>query len=64
MRGSCSGPPLLVDVYHDRIGQTVRSFIDPDRRRSLHRRLAAELEKAQPTELEALALHFFAAGER
>ena len=53
----------LVEARHDRIGHSVRSGLDPERRRDLHARLAQALEAAPVQDARALTLHYEAAGE-
>lgn len=52
-----------VDVYHDRVRNTVLAMLSLAQCRELHLRLAEALEIVCPTEAEQLALHLQAAGE-
>ncbi|MCA9695364.1 MAG: hypothetical protein KC636_37640, partial [Myxococcales bacterium] len=61
------GPPRArLDVYHDRIRETVYDTLDPALRRELHRAVARALEAHQGAhgrDVEALLRHWAAAGE-
>lgn len=52
-----------IEVYHDRIRESVRSTLDPERLRSHQGRLAAALEVAGRGDPETLAVLWRAAGE-
>ncbi len=62
-----SGEPFEVALFHDRLRETVLESLEPGRRRDLHRRLGIAIEthyRDLTPHLEALARHFWAAGER
>jgi hypothetical protein len=52
-----------VEIYHDRIRETLVAHLDADRVRSLHARLARALEASKSASPEALVFHFHGAGE-
>jgi hypothetical protein len=54
----------LVEVYHDRIRETVAASLDEKTRQQRHRSLAVALESSEHQDSESLAVHFAAAGER
>jgi len=56
-------PNDLVEPYHDRIREAVLARLDAHERRMQHRNLALAFELAQPSDQEALALHWHEAGE-
>ena len=58
-----AGRDETLEAYHDRVRETVARRLDPADARALHARLARALEGSASAELEALALHFQAAGE-
>ncbi|HZN94470.1 MAG TPA: hypothetical protein VFB81_17270, partial [Myxococcales bacterium] len=60
-----SGPRVTdtVEVYHDRIRETVVGGLPPDRLAAQHRAIASVLEKVEPRDAEALTTHWHAAGE-
>jgi hypothetical protein len=58
-----AGRDETLETYHDRVRETVARRLDRDDARALHARLAGALEASGSAELEALALHFQAAGE-
>jgi len=60
-RGSDSGS---INVFHDRIRDTVLVHADASARRTRHLALAQSLERRGSSDLEALAYHFDAADER
>jgi len=53
-----------VESFHDRVRDTVLQAIPAERRRSLHRALAATLEASERGDAESLALHNERAGNR
>jgi len=69
VRASRSERGELVEVYHDRIRETVLAGLDAGRERDCHRRLAIAIEAYSPahgealTEPEILAHHLHAAGD-
>ena len=58
-----TGRDETLEAYHDRVRETVVRRLDPEDARALHARLARALELSGSAELEALAMHFQAAGE-
>jgi serine/threonine protein kinase len=52
-----------IELYHDRIRETVASRLDHDTQKSHHRSLALALQDFQEDEPEALAVHFREAGD-
>jgi hypothetical protein len=52
-----------IEPYHDRIREAVVARIDPERKRSLHEALALSLESDAHRDYEALASHWFDAGD-
>ncbi|HEY6079330.1 MAG TPA: AAA family ATPase [Polyangiaceae bacterium] len=52
-----------LDIYHGRIRDSLLSAIAPERQRSLHRRLAEQLETESCADAGRLVEHFLAAGE-
>ncbi|MBL8919319.1 MAG: protein kinase [Myxococcaceae bacterium] len=52
-----------LEVWHERLRTTVAAGLDDASTRRLHGRLAAVLERHAGSELEAVALHFLAAGQ-
>lgn len=58
-----AGRDEALETYHDRVREAVVRRLDPDDACALHARLAGALEASGSAELEALALHFEAAGE-
>ncbi|MEP7122990.1 MAG: AAA family ATPase [Byssovorax sp.] len=58
-----AGRDETLETYHDRVRETVVRRLDRADARALHARLAAALEASGNAEIEALALHFEAAGE-
>ena len=57
------GPAETVEPFHDRVREAVLGALDPPRRRALHGKLALGLEAWGGADLEALTLHFRAAGD-
>jgi hypothetical protein len=62
-RTTGTGHEALVEVFHDRIRETVMTRLDPPSKRALHRRLAEALEATGRGDAEALALHWRDAGD-
>lgn len=62
--GAWPTPSRRVECYHDRIREAVLSDLDAEALRSLHGRLGRVLEAREGADVEALATHFLAAGER
>jgi hypothetical protein len=54
----------VIEVTHDRIGETIVGLIPPDLLREHHGRLAAALAAAPGPDLEAVAVHLLGAGDR
>ena len=52
-----------IEIYHDRIRETVVAHLPPDRLRWHHERLAAVLSAAGPVDPELLAGHYRGAGD-
>jgi eukaryotic-like serine/threonine-protein kinase len=52
-----------IEIYHDRIGETLASLLDPDERRQIHRRLAQAVEARGLDDPEALYEDYLGAGE-
>jgi eukaryotic-like serine/threonine-protein kinase len=52
-----------VEIYHDRIGETLASLLGDDERRQIHRRLAQALEARGLDDPEALYEDYLGAGE-
>lgn len=52
-----------IDCFHDRVASAVLSRVDPARRERCHQALATVLERREPRDLEALTLHWRAAGD-
>lgn len=52
-----------IEVYHDKIRETVVADLPKDRLRALHERMATLLEQALPVDAEALVHHWQAAGD-
>lgn len=53
-----------VELYHDRLRRTVAGWIDPERLRTVHLRLANAIEARRSDDPEALYEHYAEAGER
>jgi hypothetical protein len=60
-----SGPRVTdtIEVYHDRIRESVMSGLPPSRVIAQHRTIAEVLERVEPVDAEALLAHWQAAGE-
>jgi serine/threonine protein kinase len=54
----------LVEVYHDRIRETVVASLEDARRARHHRRLAVAIQTSGDPDAETLVVHFLGAGER
>jgi serine/threonine protein kinase/tetratricopeptide (TPR) repeat protein len=52
-----------VELYHDRIGETLVSLLSPDERRQIHRRLAQAIEARGLDDPEGLYEDYLGAGE-
>ncbi|HKG23911.1 MAG TPA: hypothetical protein VKC34_18555, partial [Blastocatellia bacterium] len=59
-----SGSAQLIELYHDRIRETLTSLLDPARVRHIHSALASTLESRGIEDPEALFEHYLGAGER
>jgi tetratricopeptide (TPR) repeat protein len=57
------GTSYGVEIYHDRIGETLTSLLGDDERRQIHRRLAQALEARGLDDPEALYEDYLGAGE-
>ena len=64
VRGTSTGSGERVEIYHDRIGQTVVSLIAPRATEAIHQRLALALEISRDADPESLALHYQRAGAK
>lgn len=53
-----------VEVYHDRIGETLASLLDDQERRQIHRRLAQTIEARGLDDPESLYEDYLGAGEK
>ena len=53
-----------VEVYHDRIGETLASLLDDQERRQIHRRLAQAIEARGLDDPESLYEDYLGAGEK
>src|SRR5262249_46821484 len=62
-RTSGSSELDVIEVYHDRIRETIIARLAPRDRAAVHRRLASALEAREGTDPEVLALHLEGAGE-
>lgn len=62
--GAWPTPSRRVECYHDRIREAVLADLDAVALRALHGRLGRVLETSEGADVEALATHFLAAGER
>jgi serine/threonine protein kinase/tetratricopeptide (TPR) repeat protein len=58
------GPGHTLELYHDRIRETLATQLDPKKVTQIHRRLAQALEARGIDDPEALFEHYLAAGER
>ncbi len=57
------GTGYSIELYHDRIGETLVSLLAPDARRQIHRRLAQAIEARGLDDPEALYEDYLGAGE-
>lgn len=62
LRAGATGHTL--ELYHDRIRETLASQLDPKKVRQIHRRLAQAIEGRGVDDPEALFEHYLGAGER
>ena len=58
------GPGHTLELYHDRIRETLATQLDPKKVTQIHRRLAQALEARGIDDPEALFEHYLGAGER
>jgi serine/threonine protein kinase len=58
-----SGEATWLEVYHDRIRETLVGALDPGVRRRCHHRLALTLQAAGQARPDTLAVHFHGAGD-
>src|SRR5581483_1020327 len=58
-----SGTEYGVEVYHDRIGETLASLLDEGERKQIHRRLAQAIEARGLDDPESLYQDYLGAGE-
>jgi eukaryotic-like serine/threonine-protein kinase len=58
------GPGHTLELYHDRIRETLTTQLDPKKVAQIHRRLAQALEARGVDDPEALFEHYLGAGER
>ena len=58
------GEGHALDIYHDRIRETLATQLDPNKVIKIHRRLAQALESRGIDDPEALFEHYLGAGER
>jgi serine/threonine protein kinase/tetratricopeptide (TPR) repeat protein len=58
------GAVHTLELYHDRIRETIAAQLDPQRVTQIHRRLAQSLETRGIDDPEALFEHYLGAGER
>jgi serine/threonine protein kinase len=59
-----AGAAPQIELYHDRIRETVTSLLAPDAIRQIHQRLAATFEARGLDDPEALFEHYLGAGDR
>ena len=59
-----SGSPAQVELYHDRIRETLGAHIPPDRTRTIHLHLAQSMQAQGRDDPEPLYEHYLAAGDR
>jgi hypothetical protein len=53
----------VIEIYHDRVRESVLAHLEPDARALWHGRLAAALERVQSEDAETLAIHWRGAGD-
>jgi serine/threonine protein kinase len=58
-----SGAPDQIELYHDRIRETLAATLDTGATRTIHRRLAEALTQRRIDDPDALYVHFAAAGD-
>jgi serine/threonine protein kinase/tetratricopeptide (TPR) repeat protein/energy-coupling factor transporter ATP-binding protein EcfA2 len=58
-----SGAQYGIEIYHDRIGETIGSLLDDGERRHIHRRLAQTIEARGLDDPESLYEDYLGAGE-
>ena len=58
-----SGTGYGIELFHDRIGETLASLLDDDERRQIHRRLAQAIEARGLDDPESLYEDYLGAGE-
>jgi serine/threonine protein kinase/tetratricopeptide (TPR) repeat protein len=58
-----SGAMDRIEVYHDRIRETLTGLLPPEAQRAIHRRLAETLERCHVDDPEAILEHYLGAGE-
>jgi hypothetical protein len=58
-----SGAPDQIELYHDRIRETLAATLDTGATRKIHRRLAEALTQRRIDDPDALYVHFAAAGD-
>jgi len=63
VRTSGSGDATAVEIYHDRIRETLVASLSADVRRHCHERLALTLQASGRAQPDMLAVHFFGAGD-
>src|SRR5205085_3407681 len=63
IRATGAGDKDEIEVYHDRIRETVLSDLPADKLRSLHHNLALSLEVSKQIDPERLVTHFQEAGD-
>ena len=63
VRTSGSGDATALEIYHDRIRETLVASLDADVRRHCHQRLALTLQASGRAQPDTLAVHFFGAGD-
>ena len=59
-----AAPGYGVELYHDRIGETLASLLDENERRQIHRRLAQAIEARGLDDPESLYEDYLGAGEK
>jgi serine/threonine protein kinase/tetratricopeptide (TPR) repeat protein len=64
LRGSGGAREDQIEIYHDRIRQTVISRLSTEARENVHERLAFALESSSAPDPESLAVHYQGAGSR
>jgi tetratricopeptide (TPR) repeat protein len=57
------GTVYAIELYHERIGETLASLLEPEERRQIHRRLAQAIEARDLDDPEALYQDYLGAGE-